>query len=89
MPEAVVVEPAYPNPFRHRATLTYTLPRAAKVRLDVFDVLGRRVRTLAGGFLSAGMHRVPFEAGNLPPGVYTIRFSAGKFVETQRVVRVQ
>ncbi len=89
VPEAVVLEPAYPNPVRHRATLAYTLPRPATVRLDVFDALGRRIQTLVDGFVNTGTHRATFEAAHLPPGVYTLRLSAGTFVATQRVVRVR
>ncbi len=84
-----LIEPAYPNPFFHRATLTYTLPRAADVRVEVFDLLGRRVRFLADGFRNAGVHRTTFDAGDLPSGLYLIRFSAGGVVDMQRVVRVR
>lgn len=89
VPEAVVVAPAYPNPFAHRTTLPYTLERAAAVRIEVFDMLGRRVRTLADGFLSAGAHHAAFDAGGLPPGAYLIRVNAGTVVATQRVVRTR
>ncbi len=88
-PEAVAVEPAYPNPFFQSTTLTYTLPRAAEVRVEVFDVLGRRVQILADGFQSAGAHRVAFDAGDLPSGLYVIRFSAGGVIDVQRVMRVR
>lgn len=88
-PEAIIVEPAYPNPFVQRTTLTYTLPRAAAVRVEALDLLGRRVRLLVDGFQSAGAHRVTFDAGALPPGMYVIRFSADSFVDLQRVVRVR
>ncbi len=88
-PEAVAVEPVYPNPFLDRATLTYMLPRAADVRVEVFDLLGRRVRLLADGFRNAGDHRVTFDAGDLPSGLYLIRFSAGGVVDVQRVMRVR
>ena len=88
-PEAVAVQPAYPNPFFQSTTLTYTLPRAAEVRVEVFDVLGRRVQILADGFRNAGVHRMTFEAGDLPSGLYLIRFSAGGVIDVQRVVRVR
>ena len=88
-PEAVAVGAAFPNPFFQRTTLTYTLPRPADVRVAVFDVLGRRVQILADGFYSRGAHRVALDAGDLPPGVYLVRFRADDFVAVQRVVRVR
>ncbi len=88
-PMTLIVQPAYPNPFFQRTTLTYTLPRAADVHVEVFDVLGRRVQILADSFRNAGTHRVAFDAGDLPSGLYVIRFSAGGFVDGQPVVRVR
>ena len=89
MQEAIAVSPAYPNPFAQRATLAYRLPRPAEVRVEVFDLLGRRVQTLADGFRSVGAHRVTFDAAELPPGLYLIRFSARGVVAVQRVVRMR
>ncbi len=89
VPEAVTVAPVYPNPFGPSTTLAYTLARAAAVRVEVFDVLGRRRATLFDGFQPAGVHRATFEAGGLPEGVYLIRVSAGGVVDAQRVVRVR
>ena len=78
-----------PNPFRDATTVSFQLAEAGAVEVAVFDLLGRRIRTLADGFLSAGTHRVAFEASGLPSGLYVIRFSAGGFVETQPMMRVR
>ena len=78
-----------PNPFRAATTVSFQLSEAGEVEVAVFDVLGRRVRTLADSFLSAGTHRVSFEASGLPAGLYVVRLRAGGAVETQRVVRVR
>jgi hypothetical protein len=64
-----------PNPFNPRTTISFTLPAADRVNLSVYDVRGRRVRTLLDGGLSAGTHFVIWEgkndAGqNLASGVY-------------------
>ncbi len=87
--EAVAVAPAYPNPFAHTTTLAYTLVHAAAVRVEVFDVLGRRRATLFDGVQPPGQHRATFDADGLPGGVYLIRVSAGGVVDAQRVVRVR
>ena len=86
VPQAVVMERAYPNPFRTGTTVSFRLSKAGAVAVTVFDVLGRRIRTLADGFLSVGTHRVSFDARDLPPGVYLIRLSTRNFVETQPVL---
>src|SRR5262245_21210161 len=50
-----------PNPFTARTTIGFTLPHAGRVRLGVFDLAGRRVRSLSEGDLAAGRHEVPWD----------------------------
>jgi hypothetical protein len=86
--EALVVE-SYPSPFRERATIRYEVPRAGKVRVAVYDVLGRRVRTLVDARRSAGTNEVAFAADDLPAGVYVVRLQAGKRTATHRLTLVR
>jgi hypothetical protein len=62
-----------PNPFRERATLTYTLPSASDTRLEVYDLLGRRVATLVNGPVEAGTHTVSWTPTRVASGVYFAR----------------
>ncbi len=64
---------AYPNPFNAVTTISFSLPTASGVELNVFDVSGRRVQTLHNGILNAGKHRIGFDAGSLPSGIYFMR----------------
>lgn len=89
VPTSLTVEPAYPNPFRTATALTYTLSRSGPVDVAVFDLLGRRVATLAEGIRPAGRHRAVWEAATLPPGLYLLRLTTAEAVHTQRVVRVR
>ncbi len=74
----------YPNPSAGAATLSFTLAESAEVTLTVYDVLGRRVVTLAEGQQAAGEHEVTFGAG-LPAGVYVVRLTVGEETWTERV----
>ncbi|MEM1042231.1 MAG: T9SS type A sorting domain-containing protein [Bacteroidota bacterium] len=76
---------AAPNPFAARTALAFTLDRAADVRLDVFDLLGRRVATLAEGPHAAGTHTATFDARALPAGVYLARLSADGQTATRKL----
>ena len=87
--EPVTVRPAYPNPFRQATTLVYTLREPRDLRVDVFDLLGHHVTTLAEGSHTAGEHRVTFEAGNLAPGLYLIRLETERYTHLQRVVHLR
>lgn len=86
---------SYPNPFRTAVTIPYVLGASAHVSLDVYDVTGRRVRTLRTERHEAGNHTVRWrgldDAGmRLPGGVYVFRLSVGNTVaDTERVVYVR
>ena len=76
-PAAFALAAAYPNPFGARpATLAFDVPRAADVRLVVYDLLGREVARLADGEHEAGRHTVALRPEGLASGVYVVRFPA-------------
>ncbi len=68
----------YPNPFNPTTTITYGLPSAAAVYIEVFNFLGQRVATLLSGDIvqSAGYHEVVFNAANLASGFYYYTITA-------------
>ena len=82
-PERFVLEGNYPNPFNPTTTIRYSLPEAATVTLEVFDVTGRSIRKLVNETQAAGEHTVSFDAGSLPSGVYMYRLEAGAFQATR------
>lgn len=66
----------YPNPFNPSTRIEYALPVDARVTLEVYDVLGRRVAELVSGYVPAGYHYAGFNATNLASGVYFYRLNA-------------
>src|SRR5690606_23019616 len=87
--EALALPGAYPNPSTGRTTITYDVPKAAAVRLAVYDALGREVAVLVDGEVEAGRHEASLDAATLAPGVYLVRLSAGAFTATRRVTVVR
>ncbi len=79
----------YPNPFNPVTVIGYRLPVISDVKLEVFDMLGRRVSLLAAGIMDAGTHEVTFDASGLASGVYMYRLTAGEFVQTRQMVLVK
>ncbi|MDP2884490.1 MAG: T9SS type A sorting domain-containing protein [Ignavibacteria bacterium] len=77
---------AYPNPFNPSTTIRFDLPQAAKVRLAVYDMLGREVAVLADEERPAGQHSVRFDAGKLSSGMYIFRLQAGSFHQTKKLM---
>jgi hypothetical protein len=76
VPQGFVLEQNYPNPFNSTTIIRYSLPVESSVGLEIFNTLGEKVAMLPGGVLSAGWHEAPFEAANLPSGVYIFRLTA-------------
>lgn len=77
----------YPNPLRSAATVAYDLPAAAVVRLDLFDLQGRRVATADAGHRPAGPGTYALDGAHLPSGVYVLQLSAGSY-RARRLVTV-
>jgi len=67
----------YPNPFNASTTISYSLPEQEDVRIDIYNILGRRVATLFDGEQQAGNHEIVWRADEYPSGVYFARLSAG------------
>lgn len=65
-----------PNPFNSHTTVSVTLELSANIRVEVYDILGRRVEQLAEGNFEAGIQRFPFDANHLAGGTYLIHVQA-------------
>ena len=80
--------PNYPNPFTGATTIHFTTIQRATVRLEVFDVLGRRVETVVDQHYSRGTHLVRWNNESLSRGVYLVRMEVdGRPAGLQTVVR--
>ena len=76
----------YPNPFNPSTVIKYALPTEANVRLEVYDVSGRRVPLLVDETQQAGYHEIRFDGSGFASGVYFYRLQAGAFASTRKLV---
>lgn len=76
----------YPNPFNPVTTIRYELPKASRVLLKVYDVLGQEVATLVDQEEPAGVYSVQFNGRSLGTGIYFYRLQAGSFTETKKLI---
>ncbi|MEP0554712.1 MAG: glycosyl hydrolase [Balneola sp.] len=63
----------YPNPFNPETNITYNLPKAGKVSLEVYSLLGQKLASLVSKRQSAGTHSIQFNASSLSSGIYFYR----------------
>lgn len=75
----------YPNPFNPSTTISYQIPEAGLVTLNIYNILGEKIATLVNDVKSAGSHSVEFNASSLSSGVYIYRISSGNFTQTMKM----
>ncbi len=81
----------HPNPFNPVTTIRYQVPKETSVRIEIFNVLGQKVRTLVNEFKAEGYYSVEWNGKNdfeqpLPSGIYLYKMTAGSFSETKKML---
>lgn len=86
VPADFLLEQNYPNPFNAQTTIRFDLPKSEIVRLEIFDMVGRRVETLVDGTFDAGVHGAVWNASSISTGVYFYRLTAGSFTAVKKML---
>ncbi len=76
----------YPNPFNAQTTISYSLFTRSNVSIEIFDIAGRKLETLQGGYQEAGEHSIVWNAKDRASGVYFYRLRAGETSQTQKCI---
>lgn len=79
----------YPNPFNPATDIWFSIPEASHVRVDVYNMLGQRIRTLTDRQYPAGFHCLTYDGSNTASGVYVYRIQAGDMVESRKMMLVK
>jgi hypothetical protein len=82
----VSIEQNYPNPFNSNTNIVFSISFPDYVRLNIYDVLGRKVNTLIDKKLEAGKHSVELNARNLSSGIYFYRLQVGKYSNVKKMI---
>lgn len=89
MPDIAELKMPFPNPFNSTAVIEYFLAQDGIITLEIFDIQGRRVATLANGRRSLGAHYVTWNAAGLSSGIYICRLRAGEFDASRRLALIK
>jgi hypothetical protein len=76
----------YPNPFNPSTKIKFNVPKTTKVNLNIYDVIGRQVKTLVNEIKKPGSYEVVFEASDLASGVYFYTLNAGSFFQSKKML---
>jgi hypothetical protein len=85
IPTQFALLPAFPNPFNLITRLTFEIPRAGKVTLNIYNVQGKKVSELYSGWCPAGTYHTTFDASDLPSGIYFCRMVSGNFTQVRKM----
>jgi len=101
LPDRYTLHQNYPNPFNPVTTIAYDIPEAADVRIDIYNVLGQKVRTLVNSMHEAAFHKVVWNSRDdygksVPSGMYIYRITATdpssgktKFTKARKLVMIK
>jgi PKD repeat protein len=92
--QAFALVVSIPNPCRSYTTISYTLPRNAKIRLQIYKTSGILIRTLVSGVEARGLHHVTWDGRDekgrkVSKGLYFYRLEVGSFTQTQKIVKIE
>lgn len=79
----------YPNPFNSTTRIDYSLDLAGTVKLALFDISGRQIKTLVDGVIPSGRHSATLIANDLPAGLYIVKLEAGFRTSSAKVLLVK
>ncbi len=88
LPSEFTLLPNYPNPFNPVTTIEYILPERTAVQLDIYDLQGRLIANLllAGTPQPAGHHKLQWDAGSEPSGIYLVRSQSDRIVLQRKIL---
>ena len=93
IPDRFLLKQNYPNPFNPSTRIQFSIPNAAtdsrSVKLEIYDISGKLIRTLLNEDLSAGMYEIDFEASGLATGTYFYRLTTDNFTETKKMLLIK
>lgn len=94
LPKEYALRGNYPNPFNAKTVISFALPQESKVTLDIYNILGQKVKTLVDGAMPAGYHNLEWNGTDynglgVSSGVYLYKLKADKFTRVNRMTLVK
>jgi len=91
IPDKIELHNNYPNPFNAGTNIQFDLPRKSEVRMDIYNILGQRIKTLVNRQYSAGLHTISWDATTddnweAPSGIYFYRLSGSDFSIVKKMI---
>jgi hypothetical protein len=79
----------YPNPFNPTTKITFTIPEQGRVTLDVFNILGQKIKVLIDSYKNTGTYILDFNAEDLSAGIYLYRLSTNNYTTAKKMILIK
>lgn len=89
IPTSVELKANYPNPFNPTTEICFGLPGATRVKIEIYDIVGRKVNTVVNETMSAGYHTVTWDGRDASSGLYFCRLTAHNKTLTRKMLLVK
>ncbi len=76
----------YPNPFNPSTTIPFSIPRSGMVTIEIYSILGQRVKVILDEYMSAGYHSIVFKVDDLANGIYFYTIKASGFKKSKSML---
>ena len=89
IPEHYELIDPYPNPFNTSTTIGFSLPLKDIINLDIYDIKGKKIKSLIHGVYDSGHQEIHWDSGEISSGIYFIQMSSRDFIDTKKVTLIK
>lgn len=89
LPDKIKLRQNFPNPFNSRTKIVFEIPIRTHVKIDLFDLNGRKVKTLVSSYQEPGVHSMDLNGEDMPSGLYFYRIRTSRFQETKKCLLIK
>jgi len=76
----------FPNPFNSQTAISFVLPETSKVKIQIYDIMGRQIETCLNEYRESGTHEIIWDAGDLSTGIYFYTIQTDNYVRTNKMI---
>ncbi len=89
-PKNYKLNPVYPNPFNPVTNITFEVPKASNIKINLYNILGKEVKILVNNTLKSGIYNLKLESGGLASGIYFVSmFADNNLINTQKIILIK
>lgn len=90
LPKYFKLNPVYPNPFNPETNITFEVPKASNIKINLYNILGKEVKILINNTLKSGIYNLKLESGELASGIYFVSmFADNNLINTQKIILIK